>query len=101
MSDETKIDWSPPMPDDQMTAAYQSVQAKLTRTAGGEVRNTLQNFVTALTHDPVFAGDENMSDETKIDWSPPMPDDQMAAAYQSVQAKLTRTAIRCKTLSRR
>lgn len=56
MSDETKIDWSPPMPDDRMAAAYQSVQAKLTRTAGGEVRNTLQNFVTALTHDPVFAG---------------------------------------------
>ena len=56
MSDETKIDWSPPMPDDQMAAAYQSVQAKLTHTAGGEVRNTLQNFVTALTHDPVFAG---------------------------------------------
>ena len=56
MSDETKIDWSPPMPDDQMAAAYQSVQAKLTRTAGGEVRNTLQNFVTALTHDPIFAG---------------------------------------------
>lgn len=56
MSDNTKIDWSPPMPDDQMAAAYQSVQAKLTRTAGGEVRNTLQNFVTALTHDPVFAG---------------------------------------------
>ncbi len=56
MSDETKIDWSPPMQDDQMAAAYQSVQAKLTRTAGGEVRNTLQNFVTALTHDPVFAG---------------------------------------------
>ena len=56
MSDETKIDWSPPMPDDQMAAAYQSVQAKLTHTAGGEVRNTLQNFVTALTHDPIFAG---------------------------------------------
>ena len=56
MSETTKIDWSPPMPDDQMAAAYQSVQAKLTRTAGGEVRNTLQNFVTALTHDPVFAG---------------------------------------------
>ena len=56
MSDETKIDWSPPMPDDRMAAAYQSVQAKLTHTAGGEVRNTLQNFVTALTHDPVFAG---------------------------------------------
>lgn len=54
MSETTKIDWSPPMPDDQMTAAYQSVQAKLTRTAGGEVRNTLQNFVTALTHDPVL-----------------------------------------------
>ena len=56
MCDETKIDWSPPMPDDQMAAAYQSVQAKLTRTAGGEVRNTLQNFVTALTYDPIFAG---------------------------------------------
>lgn len=56
MSDETKIDWSPPMPDDRMAAAYQSVQAKLIHTAGGEVRNTLQNFVTALTHDPVFAG---------------------------------------------
>lgn len=56
MSDETKIDWSPPMPDDHMAAAYQSVQAKLTHTAGGEVRNTLQNFVTALTHDPIFAG---------------------------------------------
>ena len=56
MSDETKIDWLPPMPDDQMAAAYQSAQAKLIRTAGGEVRNTLQNFVTALTHDPVFAG---------------------------------------------
>ena len=56
MSDNTEIDWSPPMPDDQMAAAYQSVQAKLTHTAGGEVRNTLQNFVTALTHDPVFAG---------------------------------------------
>lgn len=56
MSDNTEIDWSPPMPDDQMAAAYQSVQAKLTRTAGGEVRNTLQNFVTALTYDPVFAG---------------------------------------------
>ena len=56
MSDETKIDWSPPMPDGQMAAAYQSVQAKLIRTAGGEVRNTLQNFVTAMTHDPVFAG---------------------------------------------
>ena len=56
MSDNTKIDWSPPMPDDQMAAAYQSVQAKLTHTAGGEVRNTLQNFVTALTHDPIFAG---------------------------------------------
>lgn len=54
MSDNTKIDWLPPMPDDQMAAAYQSVQAKLTRTAGGEVRNTLQNFVTALTHDPVL-----------------------------------------------
>ena len=39
-----------------MAVAYQSVQAKLTRTAGGEVRNTLQNFVTTLTHDPVFAG---------------------------------------------
>lgn len=56
MSDETKIDWSPPMPDDRMAAAYQSAQAKLTRTAGGEVRNTLQNFVTALTHDPILAG---------------------------------------------
>ena len=56
MSDNTEIDWSPPMPDDQMAVAYQSVQAKLTRTAGGEVRNTLQNFVTTLTHDPVFAG---------------------------------------------
>lgn len=54
MSDNTKIDWSPPMPDDQMAAAYQSVQAKLTHTAGGEVRNTLQNFVTALTYDPVL-----------------------------------------------
>lgn len=54
MSDETKIDWLPPMPDDQMAAAYQSAQAKLIRTAGGEVRNTLQNFVTALTHDPVL-----------------------------------------------
>lgn len=42
MSDNTEIDWSPPMPDDQMAAAYQSVQAKLTHTAGGEVRNTLQ-----------------------------------------------------------
>lgn len=54
MSDNTEIDWSPPMPDDQMAVAYQSVQAKLTRTAGGEVRNTLQNFVTTLTHDPVL-----------------------------------------------
>mgnify|MGYP006955213894 CR=1 FL=1 len=40
MSDNTEIDWSPPMPDDQMAVAYQSVQAKLTRTAGGEVRIT-------------------------------------------------------------
>lgn len=40
MSDNTKIDWSPPMPDDRMAATYQSAQAKLTRTAGGEVRNS-------------------------------------------------------------
>lgn len=76
MSETTKIDWSPPMPDDQMAAAYQSVQAKLTHTAGGEVRNTLQNFVTALTHDPIFAGNirrnlfkERMSMTCSVWWA--------------------------------
>lgn len=62
--------------ENRLVAAYQSVQAKLTHTAGGEVRNTLQNFVTALTHDPVFAGNirrnlfkERMSMTCSVWWA--------------------------------
>ncbi len=44
-----------------MEESYNAIRDQLEFSSRGEVRNTLQNFVTALTYDPIFAGNIRMN----------------------------------------
>ena len=61
MNNVCKKVWTAPLSDDLMEKAYQIIRDQLEKGVRGEVRNTLQNFVTALTHDPIFAGNIRMN----------------------------------------
>ena len=48
--------WKPPMPDNQMEAAYAAIRASLEKNDKGTPFCSLQNFSIALQNDPILSG---------------------------------------------